>query len=71
MRSKYITADKWVDFCAEAFHLDPEIPDPAKNTNDWLGGLTLDTPNIIFINAGEDPWQWAGQTNSTLAESRG
>lgn len=71
MRSKYISAEKFVDFCAEVFHFSSKIEDPAKSTNDWLGGLDLSTDKIIFINAGEDPWKWAGQTNSTLAESRG
>jgi hypothetical protein len=62
--------DEWYRWCAEVFNFDEQIIDPAKGTNDWLGGLSLDTSQIFFVNAGEDPWQWAGQTDSDAAEAR-
>lgn len=32
----------------------------ADATNQHYGGLDIQGDNIVFVNAQEDPWQWAG-----------
>lgn len=59
MRSSVISLPFWPDYCRRIFknkYLSPK----SDETNQLHGGTTIKGHNIIFTNAEEDPWQWAG-----------
>lgn len=58
MRSSYIGPQFWLDYCKRVFGETYTAPDIA-GTNKLFGGLDINATNIFFINASEDPWQWA------------
>ena len=58
MRSSLIDANYWVPYCEAIFGKigEPNIDYYIKK----YGGLDITGNNIVFANAIEDPWQWAG-----------
>ena len=59
MRSSLINESYWVPYCEAVFQ--KSIGEPAVNYYvQKFGGLDITGDNIIFANAIEDPWQWAG-----------
>lgn len=58
MRSALINADYWVPYCEAIFG---QIGEPKIDYYiTKYGGLDITGDNIVFANAIEDPWQWAG-----------
>jgi len=60
MRSQYLVDYMWPAYCERVFG--PEYQDARVNqTNNEFGGLDLIKGSnfTIFLNGGEDPWQWA------------
>jgi hypothetical protein len=61
MRSNLLNSTYWLKFCKDIF--DETIGPPAVDFyNKWYGGLNITGDKIIFANAVEDPWQYAGLT---------
>ena len=61
MRSNLLNTTYWLKFCKDIF--DDTVGPPAVNFyNKWYGGLNITGDKIIFANAVEDPWQYAGLT---------
>lgn len=59
MRSSLINATYWVPYCQSVFG--DQIGEPAVDFYvQRFGGLDITGNNIVFANAIEDPWQWAG-----------
>jgi Serine carboxypeptidase S28 len=59
MRSSLIGPDYWVPYCQSIFGA--QIGDPKVDYYvTKYGGLDITGNNIVFANAIEDPWQWAG-----------
>lgn len=58
MRSSLINSEYWVPYCESIFGPIGE-PKVAENIARY-GGLAITGKNIVFANAIEDPWQWAG-----------
>ena len=59
LRSDLIAPSYWSPFCESLFG--KEFSEPKVDMyNKWFGGLNITGEKIIFANAGEDPWQWAG-----------
>lgn len=59
MRSSLIDTPFRVPYCQSIFGA--EIGEPAVDAvNTKYGGLDIDAKNIVFVNAIEDPWQYAG-----------
>jgi len=59
MRSYFIESPFWLAYCKRIFGDDL----PALNinfTNSYFGGMNITGSNIFFVNAVEDPWQFAG-----------
>ncbi len=59
MRSSVLSHDFWHEYCRRIFknrNIDPKT----DYTNKMYGGTNIKGHNIIFVNAEEDPWQWAG-----------
>lgn len=60
MRSKFIGPQYWSPLCeavfGAAYASDPDV----NGTNNYYGGLDIQGTNIVFANAIEDPWQYAG-----------
>ena len=59
MRSSLINADYWVPYCQSIFGAgigEPAVDFYVKK----YGGLDITGDNIVYANAIEDPWQWAG-----------
>ena len=60
MRSFMIDTPFWIEQCRDMFGFDESYNGPdVMGTNTYFGGLDITGSNIIFLNAGEDPWQWA------------
>ena len=62
MRSQLINSSYWIPYCQSIFG-SAAIPDsgPAVSFyNKKYGGLDIVATNIVFANAIEDPWQFAG-----------
>lgn len=58
MRSSLINSTYWVPYCESIFG---QIGEPKVDYYvERYGGLDITGDNIIFANAIEDPWQWAG-----------
>mmetsp|Transcript_16086 Transcript_16086/g.2662 ORF Transcript_16086/g.2662 Transcript_16086/m.2662 type:complete len:111 (+) Transcript_16086:993-1325(+) len=57
MRSELLDLDYWYWFCNMIFDYPGGLPLP--NTNSTASYLSYEGSNIIYINGGEDPWQWA------------
>lgn len=64
MRSSLLKYDFWVDYCKAIFG--SQIVTRAKETNQEYGSVNLVTTNTFFVNGGEDPWQWAGVSQTSL-----
>ena len=61
MRSQLLGPDYWLKWCKDIF--DDTVGPPAVNFyNKWYGGLNITGDKIVFANAAEDPWQYAGLT---------
>ncbi len=59
MRSQVLRLNYWPDYCERIFGSD--LPaNYADQTNAHYGGYDIQGTNIVFTNAAEDPWQWAG-----------
>lgn len=55
MRSSYIDAPFWLNYCKRIFG--DNLPTPAIDySNSYFGGLEITGENIFFANAIEDPW---------------
>ena len=51
--------DFWIDYCRRIFS--PTLDPPAIGfAHTYYGALNMNASNIVFNNAIEDPWQWAG-----------
>ena len=59
--------DNWETYCNDIFGA-LEWPHVTK-TNAIYGGLDISGWNIFFVNAIEDPWQWAGMRELTYPDS--
>lgn len=59
LRSTLINETYWVPYCQSIFGASIGEPKVDFYTN-LFGGLNITGDNIIFANAIEDPWQWAG-----------
>jgi hypothetical protein len=60
MRSSLIGQDYWVPYCQAMFGK-TKVGEPAVSYYvDKFGGLNITGKNIVFANAVEDPWQYAG-----------
>jgi hypothetical protein len=58
MRSNLINSTYWVPYCEAIFG---PIGEPKVDYYiAKYGGLNITGDNIVFANAIEDPWQWAG-----------
>lgn len=58
MRSQLLRIDYWPDYCQRVFN--KRISNNNAATNKLYGGVDIKGHNIVFANAEEDPWQWAG-----------
>ena len=68
LRSDLIAPSYWSPFCEALFGKENSEP-KVDFYNKLYGGLNITGDKIIFVNAGEDPWQWAGMRsiyNATL-----
>ena len=54
-----MTHDWFLGYCRRVFGDDVPLPDAAA-VNYKFGGLNNNGTNIVFNNAVEDPWQYAG-----------
>lgn len=63
MRSNLIDSNYWVPYCESMFGPigEPKIDYYIQK----YGGLSITGNNIVFANAIEDPWQWAGMRQLT------
>ena len=71
MRSKFIGPQYWGPFCADVFGAQYSEPN-VNATNAYYGALNIKGSNIVFANAIEDPWQYAGMRsiyNATLQDN--
>ena len=59
MRSALLTHDWFLGYCRRVFGDEVPLPQTAA-ANYRLGGLNNNGANIVFNNAIEDPWQYAG-----------
>ena len=59
MRSQLLGPDYWLQFCKDVF-ADDVGPPNVDYYNSLYGGLDIQGSNIVFANAIEDPWQYAG-----------
>ena len=62
MRSELLKHEFWTDYWKSIFG--EKIQLRIHETNAEFGGDKVTTPNIYFVNGGEDPWQWAGMLES-------
>lgn len=59
MRSQLLGPDYWLKWCKDIFNT--TIGPPAVDWyNQLYGGLNITGENIVFANAIEDPWKYAG-----------
>lgn len=59
MRSELLGPEYWIQYCKDIF--DPTVGPPSVDSyNKLYGGLDIQGSNIVFANAIEDPWQYAG-----------
>lgn len=64
--SQLVNSSYMLEYCKKIFSKD--IPPPAVNdTNDSFGALQNNGRNILFFNAQEDPWQYAGMRHVTMS----
>jgi hypothetical protein len=69
MRSQLLGPDYWLKWCKDIF--DDTIGPPAvKFYNKLYGGVNITGSNIVFANAIEDPWKYAGLTSISNATSQ-
>ena len=59
MRSTLINPTYWLNQCKYIFNLTSSGP-AVDFYNNLYGGLNITGKNIVFVNAAEDPWQYAG-----------
>ena len=59
MRSQLLKLDYWLQFCKDIF-ADSVGPPIVDYYNERYGGLDILGSNIVYANAIEDPWQYAG-----------
>jgi len=62
-RSQHVSMSFFKLFCEQSFQK-PLWPDVDAFNNEF-GGRDIDSSNTVLINASEDPWLWASNTNST------
>ena len=62
MRSELLKHDFWIDYWQSIFGENIQLK--INQTNIEYGGNKTSTPNIYFVNGGEDPWKWAGMLQS-------
>ena len=60
MRSSLISDAYWQPYCSAIFPGAPLAKDGVAHYVESYGGLAITGDNIVFANAIEDPWQWAG-----------
>jgi hypothetical protein len=59
MRSALLDTAYWLQWCKDIFGQD--IAPPAVDYyNNLYGSVNITGNNIVFVNAIEDPWQYAG-----------
>ena len=60
LRWKMMNTQYWLNYCKKAFGVDL-VPD-WKHNNELFGGVDIArvTSNTLFVQGGDDPWQWAG-----------
>lgn len=59
MRSELLGPDYWLQYCKDIF-ADNVGPPAVDYYNNLYGGLNITGEKIVFANAIEDPWQYAG-----------
>lgn len=60
MRPYILRYDNWIDYCKRIYNDDTYTGPDIDGTNAYFGGLNMVADNILFTNAVEDPWQYAG-----------
>ena len=65
MRSNYIGPQYWTPFCEAVFGAQYASNPIVDFYNAQRGGLNIQGSNIVFANAIEDPWQYAGMRSIT------
>lgn len=60
MRSNFVGPQYWSPFCEAVFGAEYASEPKVDFYNELYGGLDIQGSNIVFANAIEDPWQWAG-----------
>lgn len=60
MRPYILRYDNWIDYCKRIYKDDSYTGPDIDGTNAYFGGLDMVADNILFTNAVEDPWQYAG-----------
>ena len=60
MRSKFVGPQYWSPLCEAVFGKEYASEPAVQFYNDLYGGLNITGENIVFVNAIEDPWQYAG-----------
>jgi len=61
MRSNFIGPQYWTPFCEAVFGKDYASDPIVDYYNSYYGGLNITGSQIVFANAIEDPWQYAGK----------
>jgi Serine carboxypeptidase S28 len=60
MRSDFIGPQYWSPFCEAVFGAEYATDPDVNYYNTLYKGLNITGKNIVFANAIEDPWQYAG-----------
>ena len=60
MRSNFIGPQYWSPFCEAVFGAEYATDPDVNYYNTLYKGLNITGKNIVFANAIEDPWQYAG-----------
>jgi len=63
MRSWRIHEDFWMDYCRRIFGPLDDV-DVSKNEAQYKG-VNIEAEHIVFVNASEDPWHYAGMQTLT------
>ena len=70
MRSALIDTPYWLDYCQDVFGKEFATKPNTDFINQYTGALNIKGENIIFLNAAEDPWQYASMRQLTKDQSK-
>jgi hypothetical protein len=60
MRSAFIGPEYWGPFCGAVFGDEYAVGPNTDYYNNLYGGMNIEGSKIVYANAIEDPWQYAG-----------